>query len=339
MSTSRDEHNGQHREALTDDDAPSHSEDWDGLVILPSSSQDTSLHGNDNVNVHEDDRDRDLSAKNSDESNRVGEDEGGGSGGDERDDGSDAGEYNTSARFLIESNGGRGDEIIPLSSKSSFGDDDDSGTDRRHTTVYPEPMAGGSNEIMPEYDDSVSGGDVDSKTKQRQNTVRFTQSILDRNDEITPEDDTPPTFRTTMSVDSKWTRLMEASARVDPVARQRARDERELATMLVTRENALEISQKVIKVRRVRQYERLRKALCSASNSLDSRKMVDHTQKKVLTPDLLREKPQLQPLADEMATTVAQLYAAVDDNDGKQIRDIQMKLDGIILQHDREYLE
>lgn len=337
MSNSCDEQNGQHQEALTADDAPTHSEDGDGFVIQPS-SQDTSLHGNDNVNEHEDDRGRDLSATNPDNSNRVGEDEDGGSDGDESDDGNDAGEHNISISFLRESNGGRGDEIIPLSSRSSFGGGDDNDTDRRHTTVYSESMADASDEIVPEYNDSASGGDDDNKTDQRQNTVRFTQSIIDRNDEITPEFD-EPTFRTTMSVDSKWTTLLEASARVDPVARQRARDERELATMRMTRENVLEMSQKIIKVRRVRQYERLRKALCSASNSLDSRKMVGHIQKKVVTPEALREKPQLQHLADEMVASAGRLYKAVDDNDRKQIRQIQMTLDDIMLQHDRDYLE
>lgn len=305
----------------------SNSRDDDGVVIQLSSSQDDSLHGSDNVNIHEYDRDQDLS-RNFDESFRPGDGENGSS------DGGD-GEHSA----LFESNGEGGDESTRSFDNSSSGGGDHNDTDGCPTNVYSESMADANDEIIPMYNILASGGDNNGRQDQRQNTVHFTQSIIDRTDEDRLEYDQPPTFRTTMSVDSKWTKLLEASARVDPVARQRARDERELATMRVTRENVLQMSQKIIKVRRIRQYERLRKALCCASNSLDSRKMMDHIQKQVVTPKALREKPQLQHLADEMAESAGQLYIAVDENDGKQIREIHTMLDRILLQHDRNYLE
>lgn len=109
MSASLDKYDGKHQKALTDDGYSSHSEYWHGLFILPSSSQNISFKRNGNFNVHENDIDRDLTTTNSDESNRVGENEGGGNGIEELYDCSDAGEHNTTFQFRTESNDGRGE--------------------------------------------------------------------------------------------------------------------------------------------------------------------------------------------------------------------------------------
>lgn len=118
--------------------------------------------------------------------------------------------------------------------------------------------------------------------------------------------------------------------------------EKEIATITITRENVVSLAERHVVCRSVHQHNLMRSSLTVASNCIDSKRMLDHLEK--IAKDIERnhersKKSDMKELRAKIAEYRQVLDTAILEYDQAEINDIQGVLEAMMLNFDAAFLE